>query len=110
MKIEVFKDGVITKHELCFRYTMPPYEIAPPYYYGSIKDSCTCGDDDCERKRDDDDYQSNGSSALTPPVSPSFAILRSIFRLPASTDSAPRTLLQFRPQTGQGFFCFPAEP
>lgn len=53
MRIEVLKGGVITRHELCFRYTLPPYEIAPPYYYGSVKDSCICGEDDCEWKRED---------------------------------------------------------
>lgn len=53
LKIEVLKGGVITRHELCSRYTLPPYEIAPPYYYGSVKDSCICGEDDCEWKRED---------------------------------------------------------
>jgi hypothetical protein len=34
-------------HRAVSRYTMYPYEEAPRYYYGSVKRSCACGDDEC---------------------------------------------------------------
>jgi hypothetical protein len=35
------------EHDEVFRYTLPPYEVAPRYYFGSVKRSCLCGDDEC---------------------------------------------------------------
>lgn len=31
------------KHWEVARYTLPPYEIAPRYYYGSVMEGCGCG-------------------------------------------------------------------
>ena len=36
------------EHKVVFRFTMPPYEIAPPQYYGPVKQSCSCGEDLCD--------------------------------------------------------------
>jgi hypothetical protein len=35
------------EHAEVYRYTLPPYEVTPRYYYGSAKRSCLCGDDEC---------------------------------------------------------------
>jgi hypothetical protein len=35
------------EHRPVYRYTRRTYEEAPRYYYGSVKRSCACGNDEC---------------------------------------------------------------
>lgn len=48
--------------------------------------------------------------SLTSSVIESRISRRAILARAASTVKDPRTWLQFKPQTGHGFFCLPAEP